>query len=270
MRTITTALIYLSGVLSLGSHTQASAQANTEAVLSCHEQYQAAPEAYASALCFYFSAARSGQWDQTLDHLHDLSAEAPDNGWLVLVQGYVLASQSQATALERFALAADMFTRSKQAFGELQARANLRIQLYDRGMLAGAVEQLDHIRRIGETSTEREIQVRALLVEGRHFLDTGADLGRAHQVLAKAAALLTEQHPHTLHREVFNDLGRLNALLGRHTEALINFKKFADVALANDDPHGHALALVNIANTSLEAAMQRPTSADLRTLQAQA
>ncbi|MEM7000571.1 MAG: CHAT domain-containing protein, partial [Pseudomonadota bacterium] len=40
--------------------------------------------------------------------------------------------------------------------------------------------------------------------------------------------------------------------------------------LANDDPHGHALALVNIANTSLEAAMQRPTSADLRTLQAQA
>lgn len=221
----------------------------------CDAAVAAAPGVYETALCYYTAAGRDGTWDSTLRTLEKHHQRYPDSPWYELVIGYVLAGQGSSEAAERFRSAAARFTRMGELRGELQARANLRIQLFERGELQAAAEQVRRISEIGRQTQDVELEVRALIVTSRHYIDTGSNLSQAHEALTRAAGLLTGEHGYYLNREVLNELGQLSARFGRHSEAVDYFRRYAALARRQQDHAGEALALVNQVNTEIEAAI---------------
>lgn len=237
-----------------------------ESVDHCDAAVAAAPNVYESALCYYTAAARDGSWDSTLHTLEKHHQRHTESPWYELVIGYVLAGRGSSEAAERFRSAAARFTRMGELRGELQARANLRIQLFERGDLNNAWEQVRRIREIGRQTQDVELKVRALIVTSRHYIDTGSNLTEAHQALTMAAGLLTAEHGYYLNREVLNELGQLSARFGRHGEAVDYFRRYAALARRELDHAGEALALVNQVNTEIEAAIALSNDPDMSRL----
>ncbi len=213
---------------------------------------------YEHALCYYRAAGQVSAWPEASARLEALARAHPGTGWFDLVQGFALGNQGEAAARDRFHDAAAQFRAARELRGELLARANLRIMLYAAGDVAGATKQVQRIREIGSLSADPQVQVRALVAEGRHLLDTNTDLDLAYDRLKRAEAALAEARIDLLRHEVLNELGQLNARFGRLEEAVSYFRQLDALASANDNALLLALARTNLASVLHEWAQNAP------------
>ena len=229
-----------------------SGSAVADSFALCQRTAAEQPDSYDAALCFYRTATNDGNWTGASQALNKAMQRYPQIPWYRLVYGYVLASKGDTRATIEFETAAGAFAQSGELQGELLARANLRIRYFENGNLDKANSEYSRIRDIGELTEDAEFRVRALVVQGRHLIDTKSDLNAANGALTKAETLAHDNLPYFLRREILNELGQLNTTFGNYPKAIDYFRAFRLLADKNNDLTGIALAQTNIANTMLE------------------
>ncbi len=215
------------------------------------------PEArssYEAALCYYRQASATGAWQAAEAHLATLQHAASDDLWLTLVRGHIVWALDEQRAEALYRKAAAGFATTGNVRGEILARGNLRTLLLRSGRVDAAAEQAERVATLGEQTDDRELRLRALVIQARQLFDTGTHLGRAWRVLQQVQALLRPDDSYFLHKEVLADLGYLETLLGRYPQALGYFQALQRAAAAADDLGGIALAGVNLANSRFELA----------------
>lgn len=225
---------------------------------ACAVAFQQAPRTYDASLCFYLVAARTGAWEEGARRLGALRDRHPDIPWLALVLGYVVWSTGDESAADLYRTSARAFASAGDLHGELLARSNLRTLLFRTSRLAEAEEQVRRIAVIGELAEDPVVRVRALVNQASHQIETGSNLSGARNVLLRARAVLDDEHPYWMHKEVFNNLGLLSLHFGQYEEAASQFQLVAKLARGNGDVHGAALATFNLANAVYEMQSEMP------------
>ena len=245
-----------------------AASAASDSFATCRRAYSLRPNEYASSRCFFETAARSGSWREAESALTEIQSQAPGNPWIELTLANVQQNQGNEQAAEqRYRDAASHFAARRIALGEVMARANLRVLMFNAGRKADAAEQIARLITMLQSTelkaqaaqstpspsgNNAEVEVRILVAYARHLTETGEDLGHAYRLLRRAGAHLLPAHSYWLRREVFNALGSVCVALGRFDEAIVQFQTLQLEAAAQQDLGVMAIAKFNLADTLVE------------------
>ena len=102
---------------------------------ACRRQFQAKPQEYESAYCFYTVAQQPGHWADGKRVVEELIGGAPDNLWLKLAYGHVLRDRQPDAAEAQYKRVAEGFKIAGHVEGEFLARSSLRNFLAPKGRI---------------------------------------------------------------------------------------------------------------------------------------
>jgi hypothetical protein len=215
----------------------------------CRQQFEAKPQEYDSAYCFYTVAQRPGLWAEGKRVFEHLLREAPSNLWLSLVYGHVLRDREPDAAEERYRRAADGFRAARHFEGEFLARSSLRNFLSPKGRVDEANAQMARIAEISDSIDDPVLKAQIWIVQASHIQDRGGDLGVAYRLLKQAERALFPAGPYRQQRTCLTWLGLIAFRMGRHDEALELFRSLDTLATREGDLQTRAIAQYNLLNT---------------------
>jgi tetratricopeptide (TPR) repeat protein len=218
----------------------------------CSAAIGTAPEAYDSWFCFYRAAERSGNWGGGEAALRAASAGHEANGWVELTLGHFARRRSEVEeALWLYGKSASRFQSVGHFEGEVSARTNLRALLGLYGRAEEAKGELLRIVAVAEASSDPLLLAQAYQLQAHHLIETGEDIARAHRLLKRAEALLPEDGPYRIRRNVVLGLGNASFELGRYEEALEHYRELDRISENEGNTYTRATAQYNLANTRL-------------------
>ena len=265
------------GQLVSGGGTAAAAQSSPEPTepsgfASCTASVSSRPDEYESYLCFYREALRTGQFDEAVGLLEEqrsgssvaagAAAGRSDGdlrgGWSALVLGFLVQAESSERALGLYEASATAFGRAGLSRGEVLARANARHLLVRLGDLDAASDQVERAVAAARGTDDGEALARAAILEARHLVELGIDLGRAERALQRASLQLFPGGSASLRRSALFTQGQLDSRLGRHEDAADAYERYLHVLAETGDSFNLANVRFNIGHELMLLAKQDP------------
>ncbi|HEU4780460.1 MAG TPA: CHAT domain-containing protein [Steroidobacteraceae bacterium] len=230
----------------------------TPAFEKCADAVAAQPAVYESYRCYYEVASSSGEWNAAGKHLEALATANPENDWIVFVRAAVAWPEDKARAERLYLEAAQRFEAAGNMRGEVLARANLRTMFYASGRLGEAAREVERVSLLGERAQDREVRIRARVVESQFFISTGSNLGRAHRALLQAEAELDGEAAYWLKQHVLHGLGNVLLLTGQYDDAIKYFRRLNREASDQQDLSTVARAQLSVTNALVEKRSVEP------------
>jgi CHAT domain-containing protein len=246
--TVCCVVVAVTGVLTLP--VEAASDPQSDPFATCRRQLAVNPADYESAFCFFEVTRTQVLWEQGARVFEELTAADPANAWLPLAYGHVYRSRDPARAERLYRQAADAFTASGHAEGEVLARSNLRDFLFPLGRVAEAVRELERVLEIGNASDDPLLKARAWSLQALHIHSSGGDLGVAFRLLKQAEAAVFPHGPYRLKRTTLNSLAMVAASAGRFDEAIVQFHRLDALATEAGEAQTQAVARYNLFNTT--------------------
>ncbi len=216
---------------------------------ACRRQFQAKPQEYESAYCFYTVAQQPGHWADGKRVVEELIGGTPDNLWLKLAYGHVLRDLQPDAAEAQYKRVAEGFKIAGHVEGEFLARSSLRNFLALKGRIDEADAQMDRITELSSSISDPALKAQVSIVQASHIQDRGGDLGVAYRLLKQAERGLFPVGPYRQQRLCLTGLGLVAFRMGRHDEALDLFKNLDALAAREGDLQTRAVAQYNLLNT---------------------
>ncbi len=267
------AVVFALGISAAGGlvSTQALLASTEDAFAPCEEQVEARSDEYESYLCFYRSALQTGRFEAAAGRLQAhraaLEARGENRGgryaWPALVTGFLVQGGASERALELYEEAAVGFREADLGRGEVLARANSRHLLVRLGRLDEATVQVDLAVEASARSDDEEAIVRAAILEARHLVELGRELGRAERALKRASLRLFPNGSASLRRSALFTQGQLDSTLGRHEDSARAYERYLEVLSETGDSFNVANVRFNIGHERLLQARQQPRRAQL-------
>jgi hypothetical protein len=123
---------------------------------------------------------------------------------LVLAHATLEADEMQA--IRWYELAADGFTVSREAEGEVVARQNLNTIYRRLGRRDDAARQVERAVAVADGSGNPLAIARASVLQAGDLIDNGSDVGRAYRVLQRAEGFAFPNGPIGLRRTILFNL----------------------------------------------------------------
>jgi CHAT domain-containing protein len=254
----------LAGALLVAACARSAAGAAVESFADCDGAVARAPSSYESFFCYYRVAVRDAAWTRAAARLDRLGARYPDSGWPLLVRGFVarvgLEETERVAALYEQALA--RFTEQGNARGEVMARTNLHTVRLEAGDGAAAAEHVARALEAAQASGDREALARASLLEAKHLVALGTELGKAHRALRRAHDSAFPEGPFGVQQLVLELLASVAFQLRRYEEAAALSERLLDLKQRVGTLESLSALRYNVANARLvqEEARPRPDS----------
>ena len=235
-----------------------SAPAQVATLADCDAGFLARPASYQSARCYYEVGQRLGHKEAAARRLDTLRRRHPDNHWLTLTRGHLEWSRAPDAALEFYARAAAGFAGSGQTEGEVMARTSRRALLFAQGRSAEAAREVALASTAAKASANAMAMTRATILEARHRIDTGRDVGAAYRALKGVMSAQRADWPYLLRRQVWFAASAVSFRMGRFAEAMQLSRQLAALASAAGDAVTSAIARYDIANTFMAQMEEMP------------
>jgi tetratricopeptide (TPR) repeat protein len=238
----------------------AAGAAAAESFADCDAAVASAPSSYEAYFCYYRVAVRDATWTRAAALLDRLADRHPGSGWPLLVRGFVARAGPEETARAAafYEQALARLARQGESRGEVIARTNLHTLRFEAGDAAAAAEHVARALQAAQAGGDREALARASVLEAKHLVSMGRELGKAHRSLRSAYEGVFPQGPFGVQQLVLELLAHVAFQLRRYDEAVAHSQRL----LALKEQHGNldsvAALRYNMANARLVQNEARP------------
>ncbi len=248
------------GVLSLAlaGWAAVSAQAPPPSPFEACATSAAAPRTQVHTLCLLRVARQHDRLPEVRERLRHLGAGTSAHPWPTMVLGYATQDDDEERALRLYEVAADGFTTTGDAEGEVLARHNLRNLYHRRGRVAAAAEQVRLALATAERSGQPMPVARASVLEAAHIVEVGGDFGRAYRSLVRAQRQAFPDGPIGLRRTILIALANASLYLGQLDESIAALEAHRALRQVDGSTADAATVAYNLLNARLTRAEQRP------------
>ncbi len=247
---LTSVLLLLSGpVLAAGDST----------LSACEERFSAAPEAEASAECFYAAGRSPGLAAEASRRVELLLSRHPSHPWLLFYLGHLRWTEPRHAELP-YRDAAAVFARSGDAIGEIRARTALHMVLISQGRPEEAEREVERVVAIARATGDPLQTARANVLQARHLRLRGGNLERAYVLLHQAqnAVFPGSGDLYTLQRDFLEEMAGVSFSLGRILEARAAYGRLADLARAHGERRLEVIARYGVLRGLVEEVLEMP------------
>jgi hypothetical protein len=234
-----------------------AARAQTDLFAECARPANATLS-YDDLVCFYRVGRQHKAVPQARARLRALGGGTAQRPWATLVLAHATLEEDEPRAITLYELAADGFTRSKEAEGEVIARQNLR-NLYQRhGARELAARQVERAVAAAEAAQVPLTMARASVLQSSHVIETGGDIASAHRALLRAERLAFPGGPIGLRRSILFTLATTSLHLGRLDEAIDALERHQTLRQEDGSTIDASSVAFNLLNARLTLGEERP------------
>ena len=237
--------VVLTGAMGLSFGTAVNGAQPPDPFAPCRDRFAQRPDDYEAALCFVQVTISQRLDDEGVEIFDALIAANPANFWLPLAYGHVYRGRDPSRAEQLYRQAADGFSASARADGEVLARSNLRDFLFPSGRVDEATRELERVIAIGNVSADPIVKAQAWTLQARHINETGGDLGFASRLLRQAESAAFPDGRYRLKLGILTLQGIVAGNAGRLDEALSTFNRIDALAMDAGDTATQATVRYN-------------------------
>jgi len=229
--------------------------------IDCPSDTASAPARRLFAYCLYEATKAPETADVARAELLRLASDHRGEPWVLLYLGHLRWTEPDRAA-GIYKNAAEGFSRSGDAEGEVLARGNLSQVLFKLGRLPESSFEAEQAHAIAVASGIPELRVRGAIVLARHLLQVGEDLDRARALLLELRGEPWLPDSEHLRETYLLTLGNVALAVGDGTEAEHAFLELTALAVEEGDAWFEASARYSLARVAVDTSGDDASEAD--------